>query len=412
MNVALTLDCRYFRTPDGSVWSHGLHAYPFLTHHLAVFDGVKVVARVRDVSRAEPSWRLASGPRVRFLPLPDYLGPWQYLAKSVSVRRAIRRAVDPQDAVIMRVGSHIAGILEPLLVRRGQPYGLQVVNDPFDEFAPKAVDYFLRPLFRRHLTRQLRRQCEHAVATAYVTGRALQSRYPCSGFSTTFSDVEITPQALLGTHRPFSRDNHPQREIRLITVASLSQMYKAPDVLICAVAEAARSGLNLSLRIAGDGRHRVFLGRLAQDLGLADRVHFLGQLPAGERVREALDTSDLFVLPSRSEGMPRALIEAMARSLPCIATNVGGVPELLAPEDLVKPGDAAELAHKLAEVLRDPARMEAMGARNLRKAADFHEEIQAARRKAFLGEVRRMTDLYLQAAAGGPSTKQVDALCN
>jgi glycosyltransferase involved in cell wall biosynthesis len=408
MNVALTLDCRYFRTPDGVIWSNALHAYPFLKRHLAVFEGVKVIARVRDASRPEPGWRPASGAGVKFLAVPDYLGPWQFLEKSLSVRQSIQKAVGSGDAVIMRVGSHIAGVLEPILVRRGQPYGLQVVNDPFDQFGPKSVDYLLRPLFRWHLTRQLRRQCEHAGAAAYVTERALQSRYPCGGFSTTFSDVEITAQALLTTPRSFSHDDNPRREIRLITVASLTQMYKAPDVLIQAVAEGLRVGLNLKLRIAGDGRHRASMERLAFTLGLAGRVRFLGLLPAAQ-LREELDASDLFLLPSRCEGLPRALIEAMARSLPCLASNVGGVPELLAPEDLVTPGDAAALFHKLVEVLRDPIRMEAMSARNLRRAADFREDLLAVRRNAFFREVRRITHCYLEGSLGRPSLRPAEA---
>ena len=408
MNAVVTVEHRFFRTPDGAVWTHGVHAYPFWNRYLSVFEGVKVVARVRDVLRPEPDWGMASGTGVRFLAVPDYLGPWQYLAKSVSVRRAIREAVDPQDAVIMRVSSHIAGCLEPILVRRGQPYGVEVVNDPFDVFAPGAVDYRLRPLFRWRFTRQLRRQCERAGAAAYVTEKALQSRYPCARFAAAFSDVEIPAEALRGTPRSFSRAADPQREFRLITVASLAQMYKAPDVLIRAVAEGVRAGLNLKLRIAGDGKHRAAMERLTASLGLVDRVHFLGQLPAGARVREELDASDLFLLPSRCEGLPRAIVEAMARSLPCVASSVGGIPELLASEDLVPPGDTTGLARTLIEVLGDPGRMGAMAARNLLRASDFREDLLAGRRSAFFREVRRITARWIEASAGGQWLKQAE----
>jgi glycosyltransferase involved in cell wall biosynthesis len=308
----------------------------------------------------------------------------------------------------MRVSSQIAGCLEPIVFRRGQPYGVEVVNDPFAVFAPGAVDYRLRPLFRWRFTRQLRRQCERAGAAAYVTEKALQSRYPCPRFAAGVSDVEITTGALLDTPRSFSCATDQRQGFRLITVASLAQMYTAPDVLIRAVAEGVQAGLNLKLRIAGDGKHRAAMERLSASLRLADRVHFLGQLPAGARVREELDSSDLFLLPSRSEGLPRALVEAMARSLPCIASNVGGIPELLAPEDLVPPGDTASLAGKLIEVLRNPGRMDAMAARNLLRAADFRDDLLAGRRDAFFREVRRVTSRYLEASAGGQSLKHAE----
>ncbi|MGO9262258.1 MAG: glycosyltransferase family 4 protein [Bryobacteraceae bacterium] len=408
MNVVVTVEHRFFRTPDGAVWTQGLHAYPFWNHYLSVFEGVKVVARVRDVLRPEPDWCQASGTAVRFLAVPDYLGPWQYLAKSVSIRRAIRESVDPRDAVIMRVSSHIAGCLEPVLFRRGQPYGLQVVSDPFEMYAPGAVDYRLRPLFRWRLTRQLRRQCQRAAAAAYVTEQALQSRYPCAGFTVGFSDVEIPPEALRDTPRAFSRAADPRREFRLVTLASLAQMYKAPDVLIRAVAEGVQAGLNLQLRIAGDGKHRAAMERLTAALGLADRVHFLGQVPAGARVREELDSSDLFLLPSRAEGLPRALVEAMARSLPCIGSTVGGIPELLVSEDLVPPGDTVSLARKLIEVLREPNRMDAMAARNLLRATDFRDDLLEARRRAFFHEVRRVTARWIGASASGQRLKPAE----
>ena len=87
---------------------------------------------------------------------------------------------------------------------------------------------------------------------------------------------------------------------------------------------------------------------------------FLGQLPAGEMVRAQLDKADLFILPSKTEGLPRALVEAMARALPCIGTTVGGIPELLPSEDLVPPGDVKALAETIEDVLRRPERLAKM----------------------------------------------------
>ena len=409
MNVAVTLDHRFFRTPDGAVWTQGLHAYPSWKRYLTVFGGVKVIARIRDVARPEPGWVMASGSGVSFPGVPDYLGPWQYLVRSVSVRRAIRQAVEPGDAIIMRVSSHLAGCLEPILARRGQPYGVQVVNDPFDEFAPKSVDYRLRPLFRRHFSRQLRRQCRHAAAAAYVTERALQGRYPCKRFGVALSDVEIPPEAIRDTPRSFSGAADPCREFRLVTISSLAQMYKAPDVLIASIARGVQAGLNIRLRIVGDGRHRPAMEHLTATMGLTDRVSFLGQLPAGARIREELDASDLFLLPSRAEGLPRALIEAMARSLPALATNVGGIPELLSAEDLVPPDDPATLSRKLAEVLRDRRRMDVMAARNLQRAGDFRESLLAPRHDAFLREVRRSASRYLRHTGDKPWLNSAEA---
>jgi len=136
--------------------------------------------------------------------------------------------------------------------------------------------------------------------------------------------------------------------------------------------------------------------RLAADLGLRAQVTFQGQVPGGAAVRRHLDASDLFVLPSRTEGLPRAMVEAMARALPCIGTKVGGVPELLPPADLVPVDDVDALARKTYEVLSSPSRMQEMSVRNLSRANDFADENLASRRLEFLAHVRHATSAWLK----------------
>jgi glycosyltransferase involved in cell wall biosynthesis len=109
-------------------------------------------------------------------------------------------------------------------------------------------------------------------------------------------------------------------------------------------------------------------------------------------VRAELDAADLFALPSRQEGLPRAMVEAMARGLPCLGSTVGGIPELLPAEDMVPPGDARALARKIREMVTAPGRMALMSARNLEKARGYREEALAGRRQAFYRHVREMTE--------------------
>ena len=159
---------------------------------------------------------------------------------------------------------------------------------------------------------------------------------------------------------------------------------QAPDVLIDAVGECANHGLDLRLTVVGDGKHRAELESRVARLGLGNRVCFRGRLPAGEAICDELDRADLFALPSRTEGLPRAMIEAMARGLPCIGSTVGGIPELLPPEDLVPPNDSSALARKIAEVVADRRRMARMSARNLEAVRDYREETLRNRRSRIL----------------------------
>jgi glycosyltransferase involved in cell wall biosynthesis len=392
MNLVVSIEHRFDRTPDGAIWTQTMFARPFWSRYLAVFDTVRVVARLRDVAAAPEGWQRADGDGVSFAALPFYIGPWQYLRRRRRLTEAAVAAVGPADAVIFRAPSAIAGQIEPALRRAGHPYGVEVLGDPYDVFAPGAVRHPLRPFFRWWFPKRMRRLCAGAAATGYVTEHALQRRYPPApgSFTTYYSDVELSEGAFVASPRA------PRRvgPFTLVTVGSLAQMYKAPDVQIDAVAQLVREGLDLRLVLVGDGKHRPELEERAAALGMAGRVSFRGQVTAGAAVRAALDAADLFCMPSRTEGMPRAMIEAMARGLPCIGSTMGGIPELLPDEDMAPPGDVAALAAMIRAVVTDPARMARMSARNLARAHDFDEDELRARRTDFYRALRERTETW------------------
>jgi glycosyltransferase involved in cell wall biosynthesis len=314
----------------------------------------------------------------------------------------VRAAIGPDDALIVRAGSELAA-LAIAATGRDRPFGAEVVGDPYDVFAPGAVRHPLRPYFRWRYPRLLRAQCRRACAAQYVTERTLQERYPAGGPAFAVSNVDLPGEAIRETALIPPTPPLPilgkGGQVTVTMVGSLAQMYKAPDVLIDAVAILAGEGMPVRLALIGDGKHREELARRARERGIGERVTFLGQLPPGEAIRERLDETDVFVLPSRTEGLPRAMIEAMARGLPCIGSTAGGIPELLPPEDMVPPGDVAALAAKLREVIGDPARRARMAARNLEVAKRYRAEVLRERRLEFHRLVRGCTEAWLTARA-------------
>jgi glycosyltransferase involved in cell wall biosynthesis len=144
------------------------------------------------------------------------------------------------------------------------------------------------------------------------------------------------------------------------TVGSLGRLetQKGYDELLRAIG--GRPDVRVVL--VGDGSERARLEALASDLGLADRLAITGWL---EDARRQLANFDIFVLPSRFEAFPLAIIEAMLASLPVIATDVGSVAEAVTHEQtglLVAPGDADALAQAIGRLLDDPAERTRMGA--------------------------------------------------
>jgi glycosyltransferase involved in cell wall biosynthesis len=112
----------------------------------------------------------------------------------------------------------------------------------------------------------------------------------------------------------------------------------------------------------------------------------------GSEVRKVLDEADLFVLPSRAEGLPRALIEAMARGLPAVASDVGGCGELLAKADLVSAGSASLLATAVQAILDDPERMSRAAEQNLANSREYAESLLEDRRRRFYDKLLRVSE--------------------
>ena len=143
-------------------------------------------------------------------------------------------------------------------------------------------------------------------------------------------------------------------DLLLLSVGNLYEV-KGHDVLIEALVKVQRQvrGVGWRVAVAGRGKRIQQLRQMAADRGLADRVSFLGHR---DDIADLLAAADVYVMPSRSEGLPIALIEAMLAGKAIVASGVGGIPELIEQGRhgiLVPPGDPVALAQALERVLRD-----------------------------------------------------------
>ncbi len=404
MDLLVCSEQHFARDSRGTVWTTTAYGRTFWSRYLEVFDRVRVVARVARVSEVPVDWIQASDHRVSFHDVPDYTGPGAYLRRWFEVERVVKTAIGADDAVILRVSSQIGTRIAAALRRLRHPYAVEVVCSPHDVFAPGAVRHSARPIFRWLFDRGLRRQCLEAAAASYVTRQALQTKYPPrrDAYTTHYSRVELPESAFVTCPRICDRE---RSTITIVCVGSFAQHYKGQDLLVRALKSCLSHGLDLRLVLVGDGRFRRDVERLAVHLGVEQRVVFTGELPAGKPVCDELDQADLFVLPSRTEGLPRAMLEAMARGLPCLGSAVGGIPELLDPEALVRPGDEDSLARKIREVVTDPGRLARMSERNLNASREYSDEVLRKRRHDFYAVVRSFAERWSRERRQGESRR-------
>ncbi|HXE58538.1 MAG TPA: glycosyltransferase [Gemmatimonadales bacterium] len=152
---------------------------------------------------------------------------------------------------------------------------------------------------------------------------------------------------------------------------------KGHDTLLAAAAILAPRAPELHWALAGDGPGRPALEDEVLARGLAGRVHLLGHLPDPGRL---IADADLFVFPSRAEGLGTTILEAMALGVPVVASAVGGIPELLDGDAgvLVPPDDPDALAGAIAALLADPTRRRRVAEAGRARALAFGDDRMAA----------------------------------
>jgi glycosyltransferase involved in cell wall biosynthesis len=186
----------------------------------------------------------------------------------------------------------------------------------------------------------------------------------------------------------------------VITVANLRRE-KGHDVLLDAAAIVSREFPDAHFDIVGAGPELEALNARAESLGLAGVVSFAGH---SEDVLARLATADLFVLPSRSEAFPNAVLEAMAMGLPTIASAVGGLLELIEHQQsgvLVLPDDPRALAREISALMANPAKAARLGAAARAQAQTF----------SFTRMVTAFERVYLNAPdAAAIGTARLDAV--
>jgi len=162
-----------------------------------------------------------------------------------------------------------------------------------------------------------------------------------------------------------SREHAPSSDRITFGFAARMEEIKGPMVLLEAFARAQQLCGNLSLNIAGDGSQRQKIAARAKSLNIASRYRYHGVYTHPKERRAFMDSLDVFVMPSFSEGTPNSIVEAMACGKPIIATDVGGVGDMIGDDAgfLVPCGESETLAKIMIRMAGDRDLREEMGRR-------------------------------------------------
>jgi glycosyltransferase involved in cell wall biosynthesis len=242
----------------------------------------------------------------------------------------------------------------------------------------------------RWVSRWVYRRVERIIAVSTPIRRRLVERD-----SVHPDHITIVPNAVVSS--PGARPEDPLTSLRgrpLVGVVARLQPEKGVASFLVAAARVAPRFPRASFVVAGDGPLRRELVALAEDLGLGDRVRFLGFRSDASALMGALD---VLVVPSLTEGSPLVTLEAMAAGVPVVASAVGGIPDQIRDGKeglLVPPGDTGAMGEAIVALLRDPTRARTLAEAGRRRAtSEFSHAVM----------VRRIEDVYREALGRPPA---------
>lgn len=307
------------------------------------------------------------------------------LGKRKENNTLIDQLVREVDVCVAHVPCELSNKVITYCKKYGKPYMTVVCGCPWD--AMWNFDWRGK-LLAPWAFLKLRRIQKKTPFSIYVTNEFLQRRYPTNGRSIGCSNVNI-PTGLDGVleHRLENIKKHQQQgcALKIGTAAALNVTYKGQEYVIRALSRLKRENVDFEYHLIGSGDPERLRG-IAEIEGVSDRVFFHGPLPHS-KVLDFMDEMDIYVQPSKQEGLPRSAIEAMSRGCLCVGSRIAGIPELLEPQFLFGKGNVKELAAILKGISYDSLVDQAR--RNFNKAKEYDCDLLNQRRRQFIEEFKR-----------------------
>lgn len=342
---------------DGTYWTYGGFGR-YLTSMLANFRRVVLAAHVASGPPGAGHYAI-SHPNLEVVHLPATRGEAAALLSIPAMRRAASTVVKAADVVHARVPDYTGVVGARAADRAGVPCFVSVIDDwaVQAKATPVTKKGGLGLLLRAHLSLYdwfERRACaDHLVfaqgASAYEKHRRSSDCRLVLSSAHDDGDVVADPRP-----RFTGRAAHIVNVARLTTVKNQQLLIRLMDRLL-------KDGQAWTLTLVGEGPHRASLEGEVERRGLENVVRFAGRVGHGEELWRLLDEADVFVLPSRAEGTPKVLLEAMARGLPVVASKVGGVPSIVTHGEngLLVDDDDLDDVERAVRAVRDDAALRA-----------------------------------------------------
>lgn len=375
-NVLFVHDGPMYTNTDKSIF-YGVHYNDVLVERYSYFgDKVSFMMRITAVSEVQAkNYSIIQHPAFAFIEVPNFKSIGAYFKKG-EAEAIIKKAVDEHDVIILRLPSAIGTIAFEYATSINKPVLIEKVACVYDAL----WNYDWRgKLIANQKMKKYQDILRRASHTIYVTDSFLQDRYPTKGKSIGCSDVIVSDLDLLVKYKRLDKIQNLPKIPVLGTVAAIDVPYKGQADVIKAIAILKKHNIFFNYKIVGQG-DATRLNKIIEKFGIADLVEVIGPLQQ-EKVFDFLDTIDIYIQPSKQEGLPRAVIEAMSRACPVLGSNIAGIPELINKKCLFKAGNINNIIQLLKGL--DKETLEVWAKENFLKSEMFKKDTLDIKRVEF-----------------------------
>lgn len=359
----------------------------FYEKYLDVFDSVRVLGENLKGYLSKSALVEIQDKRIQIEILPSNTRPKDF-KNDRYLKRKLTEEIGQADAILIKPASRRGMMAIRIAEKLQKPYMIEMTGDIHNALmqSPSTVKRLYAPI----LYRQIRKAIKNCEFGLYVSKDYLQGKYPIKGKICGCSDVVLEPSDQSVLDRRIEKINvmEPGAIIKLALVGFYQGNGKGIDTALRAM---SRLPSNYRLSVLGNGtaeNREKWYAYGAQRGVNRDRLEFPEPLGSVTEVLHWLDQYDFFVFPTRSEGFGRAVMEAMSRGMPCFATDICTMPELLPKRCLFPLDDDRKLAELLMEYTQNKELMRAVACENFAHACDYDFEKLRQRRNEFLSEFR------------------------
>lgn len=300
-----------------------------------------------------------------------------------TIKEKVNSCVRDAEYIVARIPSDLGFLAIKYAQKYSKPYLVEVVGCPLDSLSNyNAVGKLLAPIYMMHMKKIVKK----APYVLYVSKTFLQKRYKTYGRQINCSNVELekTSEIILQNRLKKIRNTDKKRMV-IGTLAAVNVKYKGQQFVIKAINMLREAGYEIEYQLVGGGS-KDYLKKIAQKEKVSKQVKFLGELPH-EKVFEWLSTIDIYIQPSLTEGLPRALIESMSLGCPALGSDSGGIPELLDKTCLFPKRDIRQLVKLIKNF--DTEKMLVEAERNFFASQEYTKKVLDQRRIDFYREFKR-----------------------